>query len=317
MTSASAAVPKTDFSDESLRDAITALAGSASIETSAKNVTEVDAYAGLLPAGTAVYVTWLPGLPYQHIVSVASRLRRIGYRPVPHVAARRLADAESARDFFERLAGEAAVEEVLLIAGDADRPAGPYPSALELLRTGLLQEHGIRSVGIAGYPEGHPKISNDELAAAMAQKIAAAQAAGLNLHIVSQFCFDGSAILRWLERLHASGVISPVRVGLAGPASVRTLLNFGVRCGVGSSLRALRSYGVSLTRLVAPSGPERLVLFLADAVAAQRSRSPFHLHFFSFGGFEKTAHWIATAASGDFHLDFSNRDFRLRGAENR
>jgi methylenetetrahydrofolate reductase (NADPH) len=87
---------------------------------------------------------------------------------------------------------------------------------------------------------------------------------------------------------------------------MRTLINYGMRCGVGASLRALRSHGVSLTRLAAQSGPENVVSHLAGTEQSGALALPLKLHFFSFGGVEKTARWIDAVASGRF---------RMRGAQ--
>ena len=263
------------------------LLADASVEAAVKNLAEVDAFPRFLAPGTQVYLPWLPGLPYTHVISVAARLKKAGYEPVPHLAARRLPDWESAEELVSRLATECGVKQALVIAGDVDRPTGSFEDAAALLESGLLQKHGIRRIGIAGYPEGHPRIAAATLAAAMKRKIEIGRASGLELYVVSQFCFDAGTILAWLDRLDAR---LPVRVGVAGPASLRTLINYGIRCGVGPSLRALRSRGVSLTRLVAQTGPDAIVAGLA---AAERP-VPFKLHFFSFGGVEKTARWITS-----------------------
>jgi methylenetetrahydrofolate reductase (NADPH) len=273
------------IAEASAEGRVAALLAGASVEAAVKNLAEVDAFPRFLAPGTQVYLPWLPGLPYNHVVSVAARLRRAGYEPVPHIAARRLPDWESAEELVSRLAGECGVKQALVIAGDVDRPTGTFADAAAFLESGLLQQHGIRRVGIAGYPEGHPRISEAELTAAMRHKIGIARASGLELYVVSQFCFDAGAILAWLDRL---GTALPVRVGLAGPATLRTLINYGMRCGVGPSLRALKSRGVSLTRLVAQTGPDAIVA----ALAAAEPRAPFKLHVFSFGGVEKTARWI-------------------------
>ncbi len=280
--------------------AVQSLMRAASVETSVKDLTEIDAYPGRLAAGSDVYATWLPSYPYHHLVSVCSRIARAGFRPVPHLAARRIADAASGRDLIERLSGEAGVNQALVIAGDLDRPAGPYADAAALLASGLLQRHGISHVGLAAYPEGHPKISDERLAAALHEKVATARNGGLQPYVVSQFCFDAHAIRVWVERVRQTDLKLPIRIGLAGPASVRTLINYGMRCGVGASLRAVKSHGISLTRLLAQTGPDALVAELARAYAGEDDVP--RLHFFSFGGFIPTAAWISAAAQGRLDL---------------
>jgi len=291
-----------------LREAISTLAGRASIETSTKNVAEIAGYRTLLPAGTDVYAAWIPGTPYHHLVSVARHLREAGMNPVPHIAARRLPDRAAAQDFLARLQGEAGVTRALIIAGDSQAPAGPFDSSVALLETGLLEAHGVRSIGVAGYPEGHNKLPETTLAAALDRKIDYANRSGLELFVVSQLCFDGEAVLAWLRKLRARGVALPVRVGVAGPATVRMLLAYGIRCGVGNSLRALGSQAISLTRLVAQHGPEKVVREIA---AGATDLGIAGLHFFSFGGFAQTARWIDNTAAGRFRLSDSEAGFAL------
>ncbi|MCL4800134.1 MAG: methylenetetrahydrofolate reductase [Burkholderiales bacterium] len=292
-----------------LHEAIRALVARApTIETSAKNVVEIDGYRSLRPAGSDVYAAWIPGTPYHHLVSIARHLRAAGMNPVPHIAARRLPDRAAAADFLARLAGEAGVTRALVVAGDSPAAAGPFASSVELLESGLLQAHGIRSVGVAGYPEGHRALAADALHGALDRKIAYAAANGLELFVVSQFCFDGQTVLDWLAALRARGVQLPVRVGVAGPATVRTLLAYGARCGIGNSLRAIGAQAISLTRIVARHGPERLVRRLA---AGEAGLGVAGLHFFPFGGFAQTAHWIDNVANGRFRLDESSGGFGL------
>ena len=285
-----------------VREAVVRLARAASIETSTRNLAEIDAYAARLPPGTDVFAASPPGTPYHHLVSVAKRLRQAGLNPVPHVAARRLASEEAAREFLALLRDEAQVTRALVVAGDSRVPVGPYDSSIKLLETGLLEAHGIRSMGIAGYPEGHPRIADSAIEAACDRKLAYAARQGLEVFIVSQFCFDARAVVGWVERLRARGVAVPVRVGVAGIATIRTLLGYARRCGIGNSIRALGSEPISLPRLLTQQGPERIVRRLA---ASEAGASVAGLHCFPFGGFAQTARWLQEVAAGRFSVDDS------------
>ncbi|MET0681108.1 MAG: methylenetetrahydrofolate reductase [Burkholderiales bacterium] len=302
MSSISTAHAPPSAAQAALHAAIVRLARGASIETSTRNLAEIDGYATWLPAGSDVFAAWLPGTPYHHLVSVAKRLRQAGLNPVPHIAARRLANEDAAREFLALLRDEARVTRALLVAGDSRVPVGPFDSSLALLETGLLEAHGIRSVGIAGYPERHPRIAAAALDAARDRKLAYAAANGIDAFIVSQFCFDPGAIVGWVERLRSRGVTVPVRVGVAGIATIRTLLNYARRCGIGNSIRALGAEPISLPRLLTQQGPEKLVRRLA---AAEAGASVAGLHCFPFGGFAQTARWLQTVAAGRFRLDDS------------
>ena len=105
------------------------------------------------------------------------------------------------------------------IGGDLAAPAGPFFAAMEVIESGLLQSRGIVEVGIAAYPDGHPRLGPTELDRALAAKVEAAAETGLAVHIVTQFGFSAPAILNWIARLRDQGIDLPVRVGLAGPAT--------------------------------------------------------------------------------------------------
>ena len=282
--------------DEGERGRISAFLAGASLELSSRNPEEIDACAGLLDPGTAVYISFPPGQTYHGTVALAARLARAGFRPVPHVSARRIASREALDDYLARVAGEAGVDSALVIGGDSDRAVGAFDSSFALLETGLFQRHGIVHIGVAGYPEGHPRIAPAALESALAAKTAYARERGLEPCVVTQFCFDADEILRWTARIKEQRL--PVRVGLAGPASLPRLLRFAAMCGVGASLRALRASPGAITRLMVEAGPE-----VALRQLARRSGPPVAgAHFFSFGGLVRTARWLRAVREGRFEL---------------
>ena len=76
-------------------------------------------------------------------------------------------------------------------------------------------------------------------------KIAAAEAAGFEIEIVTQFAFDAAPIANWITRLRADGHRHRVRIGLAGPTNFTALLRYARRCGVKASARgAARNTGL-------------------------------------------------------------------------
>ncbi len=115
---------------------------------------------------------------------------------------------------------------LLVIAGDRAEPAGPFHGALEAIDSGLIARHGIAAIGISGYPDGHPRIADHELDRLLAGKLEAAAQTGLKVEIVTQFCLDAAPILAWVRRLRAHGIDHPVRIGLAGPTSLTTLMRY-------------------------------------------------------------------------------------------
>lgn len=273
------------------------LIAAASIELSPHEVLRGTALGEYLDPGTTVFVNHPASVTHHDIVAACVRLRRAGLIAVPHVAARRLASFTQARDFLQRAAAEADIASALVIGGDPDRPMGPFADGLDLLATGVVEESGLAEVILPGYPEGHPRIDTRTLAQALRTKLALARVRGLQASLVSQFAFEAAPIARWLSALREEDILCPVRVGVAGPASIATLAKFAVRCGIGASLRALGRGHTAFARILVEAGPDRLIEALT---AAEDPNAPIEgLHLFAFGGLRRTADWIrARTASG-------------------
>lgn len=250
-----------------------------------------------LPRGRRIYISAVPHRPAEESVDAAIRLRSAGFEPVPHVAVRNFASRGALDDFLARLNGEADVRRALVIAGDrADH--GPFRRALDAIDSGLLRRRGIRSIAIAGYPQGHPRIGNDELLRALGEKIAAAEATGLAVEIVTQFCFDARAILDYVARVRGFGFEQPVRIGLVGPTNLAALLRYAGRCGVRASAQGLVRRSGLLRQAFTMATPDDLIRALVEASPANVSA-----HFFSFGGLPATARWTQAVADGRITLD--------------
>ncbi len=269
----------------------------ASIEISPHEIGQAGAAAKLLPTGTEVLIPWLPDSTTTEMVRAATTLRDAGLTPVPHVAARRLESTVLTKSLFEALVKDAGVHSVLIIAGDLDRPTGPFDSALSLLQTGLAESAGIRRIGIAGYPEGHPRIEQAVLQRHLKQKLEYIRSRDLFCFVVSQFCFDAQAVLHWLAALRTDGITVPVRIGVAGPTRLRKLLAMGLRCGIGNSLRALKGKAGALNALLSTHGPEELIAELARGETLAPHVAEVSLHLFAFGGAEITARWLAESGA--------------------
>ena len=242
-------------------------------------------------AGIDATITFLPGDNYRHNVETAAVLRRAGFNPVPHIAAREIASNEALNDLVARLRSEADVRRVLLIAGDVAGVKGPFKSSRDVAATGLLEAHGISHVSVAGHPEGHPY--QDEATAFRAFEAWRdwAHQAGIRVDIVTQFCFESAPILKFLAELDARGIKLPVTIGLAGPATPATLTKFALRCGIGNSMRALRGQIGRYGRLLVDAGPDEVMGGLVSAPPSATSAIA-GFHIFPFGGLRKSANWL-------------------------
>jgi methylenetetrahydrofolate reductase (NADPH) len=269
-----------------------------SIEINPNDANVVDLAMDRLDPSTEVFLTWIPGADPMDLIGPAKRLRRAGLVPVPHIGARHIQSADQLEQLAARLVSDAGVDRVLIIGGDRATPAGPYECSLAVMQTEIFQKSGIVRFAIAGFPEGNPCISEIAVNEALDSKVRFARSAGLKLSIITQFCFEAEPIIEWLRRIRGQGIDVPVRVGLAGPAGIITLARYAMRCGIGNSLRVLTEKP-SFARLLVEKGPEPIIRTIASAAENASTRNmPLDiagLHFFVFGGFNKTVDWIDAA----------------------
>jgi methylenetetrahydrofolate reductase (NADPH) len=273
-------------------DALSRFLESASVEVVSTDKASIDAAASLFKPGTEVFIANLPRHKSEKQIDAAISLRKVGLVPVPHIVARNLENEAELASLLRGLRQHAGVDTALVLGGDRDKPAGTLASSLQLLETGLFEENGIRNVFLACYPEGHARINQEQLFAARTEKLAAASARGLNVTLVSQFCFDPEPIIAWTRTLRAANIHVPFRVGVAGPASKAALLKFALFCGVGPSLRALKERDDMARNMLAGETPEELLRDIATLQMEDPGLNIIGAHFFTFGSLARTAQWI-------------------------
>ena len=244
-----------------------------------------DAVVNWLPAGATVTVTASPGKGLDPTVSLAERLAGRGYRVVPHLSARLVADDAHLAAIVARLTA-CGIDDVFVPAGDADPPVGPFDSALPLLIRLAEMGSPFARTGITGYPESHPRIGDDVTIQAMWDKRRYAS------YIVSNLCFDPAVLRRWITRVRDRGVTLPLYVGLAGPGERTRLMRMAAKAGAAESARFLAGHTEWFLRLGTPGGyrPERLLAKLAPALTAPAA-GVAGLHLFTFNQVAQTERW--------------------------
>jgi methylenetetrahydrofolate reductase (NADPH) len=244
-----------------------------------------DAVLASVPTTIPLTVTVTGARGMEATLRLTERLVRQGYRVAPHLAARLFVDGTQAVDVFSRLRA-AGVRSVFVIGGDAPRPMGPFPDAYSLLQHMHTAGHHFEEIGIGGYPEGHPALSQDETDLALKQK------APLASHLITQICFDATTTSSWAAHIAALGVRLPVRVGLPGPVSRQKLARIAAGIGLGRSARFLQKQRGLLWRFLVPGGyhPTRLAKQIA-AAATKTSNNIRGLHIFTFNELSKTEIW--------------------------
>ena len=267
---------------------ISELLSSGSLEISPRELHHAAEVAALRPAGSCVYIPSLPGLPLARTLQAIAAIRGAGLDAVPHVSARRILDRDEFRDFLKQASALHGVHRVLLLGGDEPRPKGPYRDSLQVLEEGWLAECGVREIGIAGYPEGHPRIAREMLEQAMRRKLELAREQSIGVYALTQFSFSPSRVVEYCALLGRAHPGLPVYVGIAGPTDPVALARYAQRCGVSVSLRALRGLGTGIAQLIGNTDPRDQLA----AVARYNLGNVVGVHLYSFGGAVRTAAWM-------------------------
>ena len=238
-----------------------------------------------VPRDIALTVTASPGKGTLATIELAERLAGHGFGVAPHLSARLIRDKTELGEILQRL-HEAGIRRAFVVAGDVDEPAGEFEGAAGLLRTMSEIGHDLDEVGITGYPESHPKISDEMTIQAMYDKVPYAT------YIISQICFDAEVISDWARRVRSRGVRLPIRVGMPGYVNRQKLLRISASVGVGESARFLRRQRNWLLKMFLPGGysPDRLIEGLKPGFADPESNI-WGLHIYTFNEVQTTEAW--------------------------
>ena len=244
-----------------------------------------DQVAEHVPKDVKVTVTASPKKGIESTLGLAERLSGLGYETAPHLSARLIRDDAHLEEILGRLRA-AGIRDAFVVAGDAKEPAGKFTGASELLAAMEKLGHGLDEIGITGYPESHPFISDADTIRAMYEKEPYAT------YIVSQICFDEEVIAAWARRVRQRGVELPIYVGLPGAVSRQKLLRISRGVGLGESARFLRKYGNWFLRFFLPGGysPDRLIEGLTSSFADPESNVQ-GFHVYTFNEVAKTEAW--------------------------
>jgi methylenetetrahydrofolate reductase (NADPH) len=230
-------------------------------------------------------ITTSPKHGVDRSLDVAERLRALGHDVALHVAARMVRTAAHADEIVAR-AKAVGIDDLLVIGGDAPQPLGPYADAAEFIERVETHPDRPARLGIAGYPEGHPFISQDELEASLERKARVAD------YLVTQLCFDEAALISWIDGLRARGMSLPVYAGAAGHVDRRRLLEISTKVGVGASLRFLRKQRGLATLFRSPT--DTAAQFY-DGVAPRVGDPRLGIigfHLFTFNDLLATRRWV-------------------------
>jgi len=232
----------------------------------------------------AVTVTASPGKGLEATLDLTERLTKHGYTAVPHLAARMVRDRSELEEICARLTSQG-IDTIFVPGGDAD-PPGAYPDALALLEELKAIGSPFDNIGITGYPESHPTISDDLTIQSMWDKRRFAT------HVVSNLTFDPDVLTTWVGRMRKRGITMPLLLGIPGPVDRTKLLSMATKIGVGESTRFLAKHKGTFARLAAPGGftGEKFLEKVAPALAPPAMLVE-GLHVFTFNQVAATVAW--------------------------
>jgi methylenetetrahydrofolate reductase (NADPH) len=238
-----------------------------------------------VPTAVTLTVTVSPRKGIDHTLDVVERLTGHGYEVVPHLSARLVRDRGHLTEILARV-DEIGARDVFVVAGDADQPAGEFAGAAQLLEAMADIGHRFADVGITGYPESHPFISDETTIRAMFEK------ARFATYIVSQICFDSTVTADWVQRVWDRGTRLPIHIGIPGAVPRTKLLRISRTIGIGASARFLNRHRGWVAHAIRPGGfsPDPLLAGLEPSLAdPERKIAGFHI--FTFNDLADTERW--------------------------
>jgi len=144
----------------------------------------------------------------------SAQLVKLGFRPIPHMAARRYKDTDYLRGIVQGLL-DVGVDGFLLLAGDPKEPKGQFQAAMDMADTGLFDDTRIKTIAFAGHPYGNPNTVAANTARELKRKNTwAAAHKDKEVFLWSQVCYSPSKFLRWMDQMEREGNKLPVHPGV-------------------------------------------------------------------------------------------------------
>ncbi|WP_253250404.1 methylenetetrahydrofolate reductase [Arthrobacter globiformis] len=242
-----------------------------------------------VPAGSTLTVTCLPHHGPEATVRAAVQLGGLGYNVIPHLAARGLSSRTQLAGLL-RECEAAGITEVFAIGGDAVEAAGPYGNSLRLMEDIAELTGGSMAIGVAGYPEGHPKHNELDMLDALLEKQHLASS------VVTQMCFSATRIGWYAELLRREGVGLPIWAGAAGAVPKAKLISLATKIGVGPSLKFLNRKG-PLARRLLNAGSYSSTSLVSELAVTEPGLAGIHLYTFNNVEAQPATDWSTPAGA--------------------
>lgn len=261
-----------------------------SLETTCKTIRQMVATGQRIPAGTPVNIAFLGNETHAQRYEAARLIRECGFAAVPIISARRLGSGADAAEVISGYQKAASPERFMFVGGDPASPQGPFRDAMALMESGVIQRFGIRSLNIAGYPEGHPAIPTSKLWDALKWKRDFLGEHDVDYEITTQFVLDPDCIGNWLGKLRAEGISAPVRIGIPAPSPARRLLNYARQFGTRIDPPILEAYGMPADDSQGHVDPGPFLSRLRSVLEGIKPGS-IDTHLYPFDGIAAAVEW--------------------------
>lgn len=215
------------------RTALRVLLSKARYEVMPTSTVVEEIRARLAPGAVPIAVTCSSKVGVDPTVWVTDELVAAGFDVTVHLSARQVRSERHLREILDRLS-QRHVTRAIVLGGDGE-PTGDFGSADELMSALASLPSSLTELGIAGYPEGHPFIDNDELTEVLLVKSKSAD------FVATQICFDPVSVFSWLSEMRLRGMQLPVEIGIPGIVPIEPLRRIVEEIGVGSSRGVLKS----------------------------------------------------------------------------
>ena len=237
-----------------------------------------------LPEAATVTVTASPSHGIESTIELAEQMTARGHDAVPHLSAHMIRDHEHLSDLLDRCR-EAGLREAFVVGGDAKDP-GAFHDGLALIHAMHDLGHPFDTIGVPGYPEGHPDVPPARLLEVLLEKQRYAS------YMATQMCFNPDAIVGWIAEMRRRDVMLPVHLGMPGVADMAKLMTISARIGVADSARYLKKNKRMVGQLLTPGrfGPDAVLEGVAPKLADPGARIEA-LHIFTFNQVAATVEW--------------------------
>lgn len=255
----------------------------------------LDAAVTALPAGAQVSVTCSPTKGIAETQRLTEELQQQGFTAIPHVSARMVRDHQHTVE-LAAWCRELGLDKIFIVGGDGEEP-GEYIGAVEFLADFLTTNHGLTTIGVTAYPDGHAFLSDEKLRWALHEKQRLLAEAGVQGYCSTQMCFDPDSIAKWLRTERELGLTLPVHLGISGVVDKTKLLTMGARLGIGDSLKYLRKNMGAVIKMMTTVAydPNDLLLPLSSDLVDLDVEA---LHVFTFNQVEATNAWREDVLTG-------------------